>query len=47
MNELKNITNLVEEVLVEFQINNGIDARFSNFNEDTDIQINDLIKIKK
>ena len=47
MNELKKITNLVEEELIKFQINNTIDARFSNFNEDTDIQINDLIKIKK
>ena len=47
MNELKKITNLVEEELIKFEINNEIDARYSNFNEDTDIQINDLIKIKK
>ena len=47
MNELKKITNLVEEELIKFGINNEIDARYSNFNEDTDIQINNLIKIKK
>ena len=33
--------------MIKFEINNEIDARYSNFNEDTDIQINDLIKIKK
>ena len=37
MNELKKITNLIEEVLVEFQINNGIDARFSNFNSTSEV----------
>ena len=47
MNELKKITNLVKEELVKFQINYEIDARFSNFNKNTDVQINDLIKIKK
>ena len=47
MNELKKITNLVKEELVKFQINYEIDARFSNFNKNTDFQINDLIKIKK
>ena len=44
MNELKEITNLVKEELTKFQINNEIDIRFSNFNEDTDVQINNLIK---
>mgnify|MGYP001286009476 CR=1 FL=1 len=47
MNELKKITNLVKEELTKFQINNEIDIRFSNFNEDTDVQINNLIKIRK
>ena len=47
MNELKKITSLVEEVLIKFQINDEIDARFSDFNDNTDIQINNLIKIKE
>ena len=45
MNELKKITSLVEEVLIKFQINDEIDARFSDFNDNTDIQINNLIML--
>mgnify|MGYP001376777871 FL=1 len=47
MNELKNIASLVEEELNKFQIDNEVDVRFSNFSENTDIQINSLLKIKK
>ena len=47
MNELKNIASLVEEELNKFQIYHEVDVRFSNFSENTDIQINSLLKIKK
>ena len=47
MNELKNIASLVEEELNKFQIDDEVDVRFSNFSENTDIQINSLLKIKK
>ena len=47
MNELKKITNLVEEELIKFEIDDEVDVRFSNFSENTDIQINSLLKIKK
>ena len=47
MNELKNIASLVEEELNKFRIDHEVDVRFSNFSEDTDIQINSLLKIKK
>ena len=45
MNELKNIASLVEEELNKFQIDNEVDVRFSNFSENTDIQINSLLTV--
>ena len=47
MEEFKSISKAIENELDNFGISIDIDVKFSNFNENIDVQINNLIQLKK
>ena len=47
MEEFKSISKAIENELDNFGISIDIDVKFSNFNENVDVQINNLIQLKK
>ena len=46
MEELKQISKLLEKEFKNFQFDIEVDVLFSNFNSETDVQINSLLQIK-
>ena len=47
MSDFKEISNIVEEKLKQFQYEIPINIKFSNFSKEFDVQINELVQIVK